>query len=92
MRRGFAPAVAGVAIGGILDTAELPGSVVRAVTKAAVAFISKQAGVPATAAVLAEGVLQTMYVTKLKWAIAGVLTLAMLGSGAGVATYGARGR
>ncbi|HEY3787331.1 MAG TPA: RNA polymerase sigma factor, partial [Urbifossiella sp.] len=66
LRRGFAPAVAGVAIDGILDTAELPGSVVRAATKAAVAFISKQAGVPATAAVLAEGVLQTMYVTKLK--------------------------
>jgi RNA polymerase sigma factor (sigma-70 family) len=89
MRRGFAPAVAGAAIEGSLDAAEVPGSVARAVTKAAVAFLSKQAGVPAAAAVLAEGVLHTMFVSKLTWAVAAVVTLAMLGSGAGVATYGA---
>jgi RNA polymerase sigma factor (sigma-70 family) len=87
VRRGFAPMIAGAAVEGALDAAELPGSVVRAVTKAAVAFLSKQAGVPAAAAVLAEGVLQTMYLTKIKWALAAALTLAVLGGGAGVATY-----
>jgi RNA polymerase sigma factor (sigma-70 family) len=87
LRRGFAPAMAGAAFESVLDAGELPGSVVRAVTKAAVAFISKQAGVPAAAAVLAEGVLQTMYLTKIKWAMAAVLTVGLLGSGAGVATY-----
>ncbi len=87
LRRGLAPAIAGMVLEGVVESAELPGSVVRAVTKAAVAFISKQAGVPATAAILAEGVLQTMYVTKIKWALAAALTLAVLGSGAGVATY-----
>jgi RNA polymerase sigma factor (sigma-70 family) len=89
LRRGFAPAVAGAVIEGTCESADLPGSVARAVTKAAVAFISKQAGVPAAAAVLAEGVLHTMTMTKLTWAMAAVVTLAVFGSGAGVATYGA---
>ncbi|HEX4590681.1 MAG TPA: sigma-70 family RNA polymerase sigma factor, partial [Gemmataceae bacterium] len=88
LRRGFAPAIAAAAVEGALDAGELPGSVVRAVTKAAVAFISKQAGVPAAAAILAEGVLRTMYKTKLTWAIAAAVTVALLGGGAGVATYG----
>ncbi|HEX4590041.1 MAG TPA: sigma-70 family RNA polymerase sigma factor [Gemmataceae bacterium] len=88
LRRGFAPAIAAAAVEGALDAGELPGSVARAVTKAAVAFISKQAGVPAAAAVLAEGVLETMYLTKFKWAMAAAITVALLGGGAGVATYG----
>ncbi|HEY1379807.1 MAG TPA: RNA polymerase sigma factor [Gemmataceae bacterium] len=94
VRRGLAPAVAAAAVDGLLnaaaDAAELPGSVARAVAKSAVAFMSNQpaAGVvPAAAAVLAEGVLHTMFVTKLKWAVAAMLALAVLGSGAGVATY-----
>jgi RNA polymerase sigma factor (sigma-70 family) len=91
VRRGFAPAIAAAAFDGAVDAADLPGSVVRAVTKAAVAFISKQAGVPATAAVLAEGVLETMYLTKVKWAMAAAMTLALVGGGAGVATYGLAG-
>jgi RNA polymerase sigma factor (sigma-70 family) len=88
LRRGMAPAVAGAALEGVLDAGELPGSVARAVTKAAVAFISDQAGVPAAAAVLAEGVLRTMFVTKIQWAMAAAVTVALLGGGAGVATYG----
>jgi len=87
-RRGFAPAVAAAAVEGTLDAAEVPGAVARAVTKAAVAFLSKQAGVPATAAVLAEGVLHTMNVTKLTWTMAAAVALTVLGSGAGMATYG----
>ena len=81
LRRGFAPAVAGAAVEGSLEAVEVPGSVARAVTKAAVCYLSKQAGVPAAAAVLAEGVLQTMFVTKLTWTVAAVVMLAMLGSG-----------
>jgi RNA polymerase sigma factor (sigma-70 family) len=91
-RRGLVPAVAGAAFDKMMDSVseatELPGSVARAVAKAAVAFTSNQAGVPAAAAVLAEGVLHTMFLTNLKWAVAAALALAVLGSGAGVATYG----
>jgi RNA polymerase sigma factor (sigma-70 family) len=94
VRRGIAPAVGAAAIDRVLDSvadaAELPGSVARALAKSAVAFVSNQSAagvVPVAAAGLAEGVLQTMFVTKIKWAMACVLTLAVLGSGAGVATY-----
>jgi hypothetical protein len=91
IRRGFAPAAAAAVLESATEAAEVPGSVARAVAKSAVAFLSNQptAGVvPAAAAVLAEGVLHTMFVTKLKWAVA-VLALVVLGSGAGVATYDA---
>ncbi len=92
VRRGVAPAVAAAAVEGALEAAEVPGSVARAVAKAAAAFMSNQpaAGVvPAAAAVLADGVLHTMFVTKLKWAMAAALALAVLASGAGVMTFGA---
>ena len=90
IRRGLAPAAAAAVMESATTAAEVPGPVARAVAKAAVAFLSNQpaAGVvPAAAAVLAEGVLHTMYVTKLKWAVATILALAVLGSGAGVATF-----
>jgi RNA polymerase sigma factor (sigma-70 family) len=95
VRRGLAPAVGLAVVDRVIDSAataaDVSGSVARAMAKSAVAFLSNQqvAGVvPTAAAVLAEGVLQTMFVTKLKWAMAAALALAVLGSGAGMATYG----
>jgi RNA polymerase sigma factor (sigma-70 family) len=89
IRRGLAPAVAAAAVEGTIDAAEVPGAVARAVTKAAVAFLSKEVAPATTAAVLAEGVLHTMILTKLTWTMAAALALTVLGSGAGMATYGA---
>jgi RNA polymerase sigma factor (sigma-70 family) len=89
IRRGLAPAVAAAAVEGSVDAAEVPGAAARAVTKAAVAFLSKQVAPATTAAVLAEGVLHNMYLTKLTWTMAAAVALTVLGSGAGMATYGA---
>jgi RNA polymerase sigma factor (sigma-70 family) len=94
VRRGLAPA-AGLALERVLasaaDAGELSGAVVRPVARAALAFVhihpAADGAVPASAAALAQEVMHTMFVTRLKWTAVILLALGLFGSGAGVATY-----
>jgi hypothetical protein len=94
LRRGLAPA-AGAALehvlAGTADAGELPGSVVRPVVQAAAVFVTNRTvaagAVSASAAALAQEVLHTMFLTRLKWIAVTLLALGLCGSGAGVATY-----
>jgi hypothetical protein len=94
LRRGLAPA-AGAALERVLaetaDAGELPGSVVRPVVRAVVAFVTHRSvvaeAVSVSATALAQEVLHTMFLTRLKWTAITLLALSLCGSGAGVATY-----
>jgi hypothetical protein len=78
-------------LSGTADAGELPGSVVRPVVQAAAAFVTNRTvaagAVSASATALAQEVLHTMFLTRLKWTAITLLALGLVGSGAGVATY-----
>jgi RNA polymerase sigma factor (sigma-70 family) len=54
------------------------------------AHVPVAAGVSAQAAALAQGVIQAMFLTKMKMLVTGLVVLAFLGTGAGVLTYRAQ--
>jgi hypothetical protein len=79
LRRGFAPAVAGLVAGLSREAAGSAAPLVAETVKAATLFA---AGKAATApAVLAEGVLRSMFLTKLKTGALLLVTLGALGTG-----------
>jgi RNA polymerase sigma factor (sigma-70 family) len=67
-----------------------PPALVRTTIEAALLFATGQGVKAGAAAALAEGVLQTMFLTKLKIAAAIVLVLTAVGAGAGVLAFAAR--
>ncbi len=90
-RRGFAPAAGGIGVllATELASAALPASLRESTTRAAITFAAGQAAtlagaVPATVALLAEGVIRTMIVTKSKILAAAAVALGLAGSGVGV--------
>jgi RNA polymerase sigma factor (sigma-70 family) len=64
--------------------AALPAALVEAATRASLAFAARGAGPLSAQAVLAEGVLRSMFVLKLKLAALFLLTLGVAGSGVGL--------
>ena len=70
--------------------AAVPAVLVSSTVEAAILFAAGKAAaglVSATVAALTEGVLHTMFLTKLKFATAALLALAMLRTGVGVVSY-----
>src|SRR5207253_3858508 len=95
-RRGLAVSTAAlaVALSSQILNAAVPAALATATLRAALLFAAggAAAGVIASpVAVLAEGVLKTMFLTKLKIAAVVFLTLGVVGSGAGLFTYNALG-
>jgi RNA polymerase sigma factor (sigma-70 family) len=83
-RRGFVAPAALLAAGVSLDALaeRVSAAQVAAAVRAATAFVARQAAVPAGAAILAEGVLRTMLMTRIKLTTAAaVLAVALLGVG-----------
>jgi cobalt-zinc-cadmium efflux system membrane fusion protein len=84
-RRGLGLSTAGLGVA--LTPGLAPAALVGATVRAAVVFASGQAAagaLPGKAAVLAEGVLRAMIVTRLKTVAAVLLAVGMLGIGAGL--------
>jgi RNA polymerase sigma-70 factor (ECF subfamily) len=92
-RHGLAPASAAVAAWLVPSTAPaaLPNTVVVSTAQAATAFAAGRAAVSGCcsphAAALAEGVLRTMFLTKLKIALVAVATIGMAGFAAAAFTH-----
>jgi len=91
-RRGLALSVGGLAT--VLSqnavSAAVPAALVSSTIQAAIPFAAGQAVaglVSASVASLTEGVLHTMFLTKLKFATAALLALATLGTGVGLFSY-----
>jgi RNA polymerase sigma factor (sigma-70 family) len=94
VRRGVALTVGGLATALIQNaaTATVPAALVSVTTKAALAFVAGNAApglVSATVVALTEGVLHTMFLTKLKIAAAVLLALAVLGTATACCTRAA---
>jgi RNA polymerase sigma factor (sigma-70 family) len=88
-RRGLAPSAAAVAtsLSQNAAPAAVPAALMSSTVKAAVPFAAGKVAaglVSASVAALTEGVLQAMFLTKLKIATAALLALAVLGTGAGL--------
>lgn len=69
-----------------VGSAAVPATLIETTARAAVLFTTHStitAGVSASAAVLAEGALQTMWITKTRFALAMLLTVGLLGTGFG---------
>jgi hypothetical protein len=58
--------------------------------KAALVFAAGKSAAAGSAAALAEGVLQAMFMDRVKWGLAVVLVLGLAGAGAGVLAFGGR--
>jgi RNA polymerase sigma factor (sigma-70 family) len=83
-RRGLAPAAVALALNlPATASAAVPGALAQSTTAAAIPFAAGTATglVSPPIAALAEGAIRAMFVTKLKTAAAGLLALAVLGSG-----------
>jgi RNA polymerase sigma factor (sigma-70 family) len=94
-RRGLALAAAGAvkALSAKAAPASVPAALVSSTVNAALPFAAGAAAaglVPAPVAALTEGVLHTMFLTKLKTAAAALLALAVLGTGATVVSHHTR--
>jgi len=91
-RRGVT--LSATALAGLLSENALPAAVPAALSdstiKAAVLFAAGKATVAGGAAALAEGVLQAMGINRLKVAVAAMLALMVVGTGAGVLAFGGR--
>jgi RNA polymerase sigma factor (sigma-70 family) len=93
LRRGFAPAATGLAIGTVQEAAAgVTVPLVISTVKAAASFAAGTAATVSAPVALAEGVLRSMLLTKIKIAAAVVLTVGALGAGtAGITLHsGAR--
>lgn len=89
-RRGLALSAAGLGTVLSQSAAAAPAALVNATVEAAIPFAAGQAAVglvSASVAALTEGVLQAMFLTKVKFAAAALLTLAVLAPGAGLVTH-----
>jgi RNA polymerase sigma factor (sigma-70 family) len=91
-RRGVAVSVGSLAamLSGDALSAAVPAVLMDSTVRAAVAFAVRDAAAAGSAAALAEGVLQAMWMTRLKVWLAVVLVLGAALTGAGVAAYGMR--
>jgi len=91
-RRGIALSMALLPLGvAATSEAAVPPALFATVRAAAgAAHSSAAAAVSAQAAALAQGVIQAMFMTKVKICATGLLVLAFLGAGAGVVTYRAQ--
>jgi hypothetical protein len=91
-RRGVALSAGALAVALSRDalSAAVPAVLMDSTARAAVAFAARDAAAAGSAAVLAEGVLQSMRMTRLKVWLAVVLVLGVALTGAGVAAYGMR--
>jgi len=77
------------ALGPALPPAAAPARLVATTVRAALSFASQQGtsgALPTRAVALMEGVLRTMFFTKLKFAALGLFVLSMLGLGTGLTT------
>jgi RNA polymerase sigma factor (sigma-70 family) len=95
VRRGLALAAAGVvtALSEKAASASVPAALVSSTVNAALPFAAGTAAaglVSAPVAALTEGVLHTMFLTKVKTAAAALLALAVLGTGASVVSHQTR--
>ncbi len=91
-RRGLALSAGGLvlALSQNAAAAAVPAALVGSTVEAAILFAAGKAAaglVSASVAALIEGVLHTMYLSKLKFVTAALLALAMLGTGVGVVSY-----
>src|SRR5947208_283992 len=86
VRRGFTVPAALASVDALATQA--PAALVAAAVRGATAFITKQTVVSTEAALLAEGALRTMLLTRLR-NIASVLAIALALAGAGIGWYGA---
>jgi RNA polymerase sigma factor (sigma-70 family) len=91
-RRGVT--LSATALAGLLSkdalSAAVPASLGDGTIKVALLFATANAVAAGNAAALAEGVLQAMWIKKLKVTILGLLALALVGAGAGVLAVGGR--
>jgi RNA polymerase sigma factor (sigma-70 family) len=65
-------------------SAALPATLLDATVKAAMLFVAGGSALPSTVTLIAEGVIQAMFITKVKVALACVLLLGAVATGAGV--------
>jgi RNA polymerase sigma factor (sigma-70 family) len=91
VRRGIGLSAGSLAamLSGNALSAAVPAALADTTVKAALGFAVASA-VAGHAAALAEGVLQAMWMTRMKTALAAVLVLGLVGTGAGVLAFGGR--
>jgi RNA polymerase sigma factor (sigma-70 family) len=71
-------------------SAAVPAVLCDSTVKAALAFAAGEVAAAGRVAALAEGVLQAMFIHRVKWCAAVVLMLAVAGAGAGLLAFGGR--
>jgi hypothetical protein len=71
-------------------SAAVPAVLNDSTVKAALVFAAGKAAAAGSVAALAEGVLQAMFMYRVKWCVAVVLMLAVAGAGAGLLAFGGR--